>query len=113
MMDTVMHDECCCDNHEVHKDCVDASCDAAPGSSQDPCCERSLEVSLDEDARQDSPITKPVEVRSDVDPPLAIVASTDGLARPQSVASYVVFAPFDFTAHAGSDTYLITQRLRI
>ncbi len=113
MMDTVMHNACCCDDHKVDEDCVDSGCDAMLESSEGPCCERSVEVSVDEDTRQSTPIVKSVEVRSDVDPPPAIVVSLDVIATPQLIAVRGVFKPLPIPGQSGSDTYLITQRLRI
>lgn len=113
MMDTVMHGECCCEDHEVNEDCLDSDGDATLEFSPGPCCERSVEVSIDEDARQDSPVVKPVEVRSDVDPPQAIITSSDALIPPQSVVAPGVFQPLPIAGQSGSRTYLITQRLRI
>ncbi len=113
MMDTVMLGECCCEAHVALKDCVDSDCDAAVDSSWDPCCERSVDVSIDDDARQDTPIVKPVEVPSDVDPPQAIAASFDVLILSQSFVARSVLQPHPIAGQSGSDTYLITQRLRI
>lgn len=113
MMDTVMHGECCCAGHKSDEDCIDSGCDGAVNSNNDPCCERSVEVSVDEDARQDTPILKSVEVRSDADPPQAIVTSFDDIAPPQRRAAEFLFQSLPDVRHSGSDTYLITQRLRI
>jgi len=113
MMDEVMVGDCCCVGHKSDDDCADAVCDGALHSNDDPCCERSVEVSLDNEARQDAPIFKPTDVRSNVDPPTAILASFNVLEPPRSrVADRVVY-PFPNISRAGSDTYLITQRLRI
>ena len=113
MMDMVVLDECCCEEPAAHKDCVDSSSDATHQSSQDLCCERSVGLSLDEDARQDTPIVTPVEVRSDVDPPQVTVASFDVIDPSQRVAAHGVFQRLPIAGQSGSDTYLITQRLRI
>jgi hypothetical protein len=113
MMDTVMHADCCCGDRAVHRGCVDSSCDAALESGRDPCCEQSVELGIDDDARQDSPVVNPAVVRSDVDPPQAIVASFDALVPAQSVQTPCVFQPYSDTGQSSSDIYLVTQRLRI
>lgn len=112
MMDMVM-EECCCDDHRIGKGCIDSDCDAAVGPSEEPCCEQSVEVQVDEDAREDARIVKPLEIRSDVDPPHAIVASFDMIAAPQERSALVVYQPRPIARSSGTDTYLITQRLRI
>lgn len=105
--------ECCCDNHKTNEDCVDSSCDAMLGSNKGPCCERSIEISINEDARQDTPLAKPFEIRSDVDPPQAnITNSFDILLSPQYAVALVAH-PRPIAGLSGSNTYLITQRLRI
>jgi hypothetical protein len=72
-----------------------------------------VSISIDEEARQDAPIIKSVEVRSDVDPPTGIVATLpDFDLLPRRVAHRLDFSPSD-SFKSGSDTYLITQRLRI
>lgn len=106
-------DECCCDDHQTGKECLDSDCEVAVGSSEDPCCEQSVEVQVDEDARQDTRVAKPLEIRSDVDPPQAIVASFNVIAATQGRAVLVVFQPQPIAHLSGSDTYFITQRLRI
>jgi len=113
MTDMVMVDECCCEVRAAHKDCVGSGGDTAVESRQDPCCERSVEVSADLSEREDSPIAKPVQVRSDVDPPQAIIASIDVPTPQQSVVTIVALQPLPMAGRPGSDIYLITRRLRI
>lgn len=113
MMDEVMHGECCCVGHKADEDCVNADFAGAVEANTDPCCERSVTISIDEEARQDARIVKPVEVRSDVDPPTGIVATLpDRNLLPRRVAHLLDFSP-PAPFKSGSDTYLITQRLRI
>ena len=112
-MDTVILYACCCDGHKTDKDCVDSSCDVMLESNRGPCCEISVEISINEDTRQDSPLVKPVEIRSDVDPPQAIIVNFfDILVPPHSAVALVVHSQ-PIAGLSGSDTYLITQRLRI
>ncbi len=112
MMDEVMH-ECCCIGHKTNEDCANADCDGAVAANTDPCCDRTVTISIDEEARQDAPIVKPVEVRSDVDPPAGILATiTDFNLLPRRVALRVDFSAPEL-CKSRSDTYLITQRLRI
>lgn len=113
MMDTVMHGDCCCVGHKSDQDCIEADCEGAVDASASPCCERSVEISVDDEARQDTPIVTAVEVRSDVDPPPAIIASiNEFVPRRLTAAGRVDYSPH-IVCHSGSDTYLITQRLRI
>lgn len=112
MMDTVILYECCCDGHKTDEDCVDSSCDVMLESNRGPCCERSVEISI-EDTRQDSPLVKLVEIRSDVDPPQSIIVNTfDIFASPYSAVALVVHSQ-PIAGLSGSNTYLTTQRLRI
>ncbi len=113
MMDRVMLGECCCEAHVAPKDCVDSDCGAAVDSGGDPCCDRSVEITIDDDARQDTPLVKPVEVPSDVDPPQAIAAACELLILSQSLVALGEFQSRPIAGQSGSDTYLITRRLRI
>lgn len=105
-------EECCCDALPSSKEIIDPGFDAAVGSGL-PCCEQLVEIRVDEDARQDTRISKPLEIRSDVDPPQAIVDSIDVIAAPPARPALVVYQPRPFIHSSGIDTYLITQRLRI
>ncbi|GJL67120.1 MAG: hypothetical protein NPIRA05_20910 [Nitrospirales bacterium] len=113
MMDMIVLDDCCCGNHKIDQDCVESSCDAMQEFSTEPCCERSVEISINEEAKHSQPIAKPMEVRSDVDPPQAIANSFDILAPPQYVVAFEVLHSQPIASLSGSNTYLITQRLRI
>lgn len=113
MMDEVMRGDCCCVGHESNQDCPNATCEKAVNANPEPCCERSVEVSIDADARQEALIVTAVEVRSDVDPPPAIATSLDGLFSPQSTVAICLEYHRSTLRHSGSDTYLLTQRLRI
>lgn len=117
MMDTVVHDECCCAEHgdqpAIGNDCRNTACGSPPEAAQAPCCKVTVQVSVDQDARQHTPSVKPPDQRLDVDPPPALVASFAALfpaappPAPQSVSLDRLATP------AGSDTYLVTLRLRI
>lgn len=113
MMDTVMHDPCCCDEHSAAEDHGESDRDVVLDSSAEPCCKRSVQVTIDQDARQDTPIRKSAEVRSDVDPPQALVSSIDALFPPHPLLTPSLFNRLPAAGHSGSDTWLITQRLRI
>lgn len=110
MMDTVVHDTCCCDDHEQ---CADSDCDGALETEREPCCEISLELSIDHGSDQTTRVSKPVEVRSDVDPPPAILVAPHVDMHPYRVVT-VAYRPATNTPHQpGSQIYLVTQRLRI
>lgn len=103
MMDAVMED-CCCDEMD--------SRDALESTSE-PCCEKSVELRFDPASDETSVVIKPIEVRSDVDPPPAIPLEAI-VSLP--VDRFVVIVPHCALRSAqdpGTDTYLVTQRLRI
>jgi len=112
MMDEIMVGDCCCVGNKSDEDCADVYCDGTLNSNNELCCERSVEVSFDNEAKQYAPIVKSFDVRSDVDPPTAIVTSFNIFEPPHARVAAPVFSPFDVD-HYRSDTYLITQRLRI
>lgn len=112
MMDTVMQDECCCEHHASARDCETGDCDAVPESST-PCCEHSVDITADPDSRHDGSISKPVELRSDVDPPQFLISSFEASFTPQAIPGTRDFHSAATAGHGGSDTYLVTQRLRI
>lgn len=113
MMDMVMHDECCCEHHKAARDCETSDCGAAPESSETPCCEHSVDITADPDARYDGSISKPVELRSDVDPPDFLISSFEPGFTPQAIPDTRGFDSAAAVDHGASDTWLITQRLRI
>jgi hypothetical protein len=113
MMDVAMHDDCCCDDDCQDKDCVDSTLDTALDSSEEPCCEQSVEVRIDEDARQHAPIVKHAEVGSDVDQLQTIFTSFYVIEPPRTAGLAGLDQSFPTPSRSDSDTYLITQRLRI
>jgi hypothetical protein len=113
MMGTSMLDECCCEAHTSIKDCIDAECDGIVDSGGVPCCEISVQISVDDDARQDTPIVKTAHIRSDVDPPQVIAASFPVPVLSPSLLTTAVFPPPFSVELSASDTYLVTQRLRL
>lgn len=113
MMDRMVQDECCCEDHEAARGCEDSDCGAALQPGDSPCCEYSVEISADPDARHDGPISKPVELRSGVDPPQALIGAFDFSFTPQALPTAACFHTASAARPGGSDTYLVTQRLRI
>lgn len=113
MMDTVVQERCCCDDQIVENDCANADCDAALSPGEDPCCERSVEVTVDQEAGQDTLTVKPAEVRSDVDPPQALICSFDAPFPSRPFLTQGLADRLPGSAESGSDTWLLTQRLRI
>ena len=113
MMDMAMHGECACCDHDNDKPCVDSDCDIAVDSDDDPCCEQSVELGFDDVAGQSKPGAKPAEIRADADQPQSIIFSFDLIEPPRLVAARGFVQSLATPARAGSDIYLITQRLRI
>ena len=111
MMETVMHDQCCCDDHG---DCAASDCSDTFYANDTPCCERTVELTNNSDTQQAAPLGKQrIKIRSDVDPPTAIIATDDFLAVPGIFTSPVILPATESSTPSGSDIYLITQRLRI
>lgn len=103
MMDTIVHDECCCGEHD--------SAELASGES--PCCEHSVEIGVDQEATQDASVAKPAKIDSDADPPRLPVFSSEILFAPEPLRAPPDFVTAPAAPPAASDTYLTTQRLRI
>ena len=107
-MDMVMNVS---DSCKTNQDCVNMDSGDAPDLSQNPCFERSVILSINQDLQQNIPAINSV-VESDIDPPQAIETTLDFIPRQQFVA-YIAFPRTNLTGQSGSNTYLITQRLRI
>jgi hypothetical protein len=105
MMDQVLHDSCCCDEN--------SGVDDVTVAKSDPCCEKRVELTIDHSGDQSPSVVKPVEVRSDVDPPQLIFAATHSTLTIQTTGRVIYPASADIFSESGSRTYLITQRLRI
>jgi len=78
---------------------------------KDSCFEQSTVLSTNQDLRQNIPAINSV-VESDIDPPQAIATALDFAPRQQFVA-YIVPPRTNLAGQSRSNTYLITQRLRI
>lgn len=114
MMDTVIPDPCCCDQHDA-KDQDNVTPDRDPGleAGEDPCCERSVQVTVDQDPGKATPIGKSAESRSEIDPHQPIACAIDSLFPPQRIVTPRLGHLYPAAGHSGSDTWLITRRLRI
>ena len=111
MMDTVMHGDCCCDDHG---DCTASDCSDTIYTEDGPCCERTVELTNNSDTQLAALLGKQrMKIRSDVDPPTAIIATDDFLAVSGIFASPAIVPATKSSTPSGSDIYLITQRLRI
>ena len=78
MMNATFLDNCCCVNH-------DNGNDDAITVEKAPCCEESTELTLNFQADETTNIIKSVEIRSDVDPPLAVIFAVEELVEPVRV----------------------------
>ncbi len=104
MMDTVIHDDCCCADSEI---------DEMVLTDSEPCCEKSVELGIDAASDQVQTNITLIKFESDVDPPATISSAVElSLQLPDSASiSGVNHNAISHTA--GSTTYLITQRLRL
>lgn len=113
MMDTVVHDECCCDDSASKADGLRAERGTGAEGKRTPCCEVSVEITVDQETRQHTPTFKPPDQRHDFDLPPALVTTFNRpflwSQRPTSYAHNFVRRLPD----GGSDTWLLTRRLRI
>ena len=105
MMDRVPNENCCCDEYSDLGDVVLAK--------SDPCCEKSIELSVDHSGEQSPPTAKPLEVRSDVDPPQTLFVAAHSNLNIQIIGRTVYPTSANTFSENGSRTYLVTQRLRI
>jgi hypothetical protein len=106
-MDMVMN---VVDSCKTNQDCVNMDLDDVLELNQNPCFEQSVVLSVDQDLQQNMPIVNSV-VESDIDPPQVIATTLDGVLPRQFVLA--VHPRSNFPGQSGSNTYLITQRLRI
>ena len=108
-MDMVMNVS---DNCKTNQDCVNMDLDDVLELNQNPCFEQSIVLNIDQDLQQNIPIVNSV-VESDIDPPQAIATTLDSVLPQQFILSFSVLSRTNFPGQSGSNTYLITQRLRI
>lgn len=106
-MDMVMN---VVDSCKTNQDCVNMDLDDVLELNQNPCFEQSVVLSVDQDLQQNMPIVNSV-VESDIDPPQVIATTLDGVLPRQFVLEE--HPRSNFPGQSGSNTYLITQRLRI
>jgi hypothetical protein len=104
MMDTVIHDGCCC---------ADSDIDDMAFTDSEPCCEKSVDLGIDTASDQVQTSIKPIKFESDVDPPVAILPAVELAPHFLDSASISGFDHDGISCAAGSTTYLITQRLRL
>ena len=106
-MDMQQDADCCRDQ----KACLSLDCDDALAPNEDSCYEQTVILTINQELQQNMPILSLVG-ESDVDPPQVMFITLDLVFPPQTVTAFVVF-PHTDTIQSGSNTYLITQRLRI
>ena len=107
-MDMVMNVS---DSCKTNQDCINMDLNDAVELDQSPCFEQSVILSINQDLQQNIPAINSV-IESDIDPPQAIATTLDFAPRQQFVA-YIVLPRTNLNSQSGSNTYLITQRLRI
>ncbi len=104
MMDTVIHDRCCC---------ADSDIDEMVLTDSEPCCEKSVDLGIDAASDQVQTSIKPVKFESDVDPPTVDFCAIDYSFELCHVVAISYLGQAEAIHSAGSTIYLITQRLRI
>ncbi len=104
MMDTVIHDGCCC---------ADSDIDEMVLTDSEPCCEISIGLAIDAVSDQVQTSIKPIQFESDVDTPTAALCATDYSFELCHVVAISYLSQAETINSAGSTIYLITQRLRI
>lgn len=110
VLDEIFYDQCCCDDNET---CTDSDCDEAFETNNKPCCQTSVALVVDDESDRSSAAIKPVEIRSDVDPPPATVSVVNVYEPAYRFPAFVGNRLTGPTYRPASNTYLITQRLRI
>lgn len=108
-MDMVMNVS---DNCKTNQDCVNMDFDDVVDLNQIPCFNQSVVLSIDQDLLQDLLVINAV-VDSDIDPPDVIVDTIYRVFPRQFVLVFVAVPRTSLSGQSSSDTYLITQRLRI
>ena len=104
MMDTVIHNDCCC---------VDFEHDDTQITDSEPCCEETIELGVDTNSNQAHSTIKPNKFESDGDPPTGVFCTFNHSFQLQRAVAVSCFDQAETFQTAGSATYLITQRLRI
>ena len=105
MMGGIEFDTCCCEDH------APAILDSDDGDES--CCETSVELRIEQSSEQKNPVTKLVEVRSDVDPPPAVLVANTTDPRSERALT-ITHRTQNWSYHnPGPQIYLVTQRLRI
>ena len=95
-----------------HEECFNIDCNAISDSSQGLCCEESSVISINQNLQQNIPIPSST-IESDIDPPQTTGTTYDSFFQKKVILTFAVFPSPDFSSQSGSNTYLITQRLRI
>ncbi len=108
-MDMVMN---VVDSCKANQDCVNMDLDDVLDLNQNPCFEQSVVLSIDQNLQQNIPVINSV-IESDIDPPQAMGTALDFVFQQQAVLEIVVFPRINLPGQSSSNTYLITQRLRI
>lgn len=109
IMDATFYDDCCCHDHN---NCADSDCDDTVVIREAPCCDISVELSLNDQTVDISNAIKSLEYRTGVDPPTQIILQQNNALQLNDTLSFQAY-PKGLIHHYGSNIYLITQRLRI
>lgn len=109
MLDAVVHGDCCCG--DAGPDDTGKALDAPVGG--DPCCERSVGVTIDGLGSPDTPALHAGEVRSGLDPPDAAIAPPVPFPTLARLAGPSRAALRGAATHTDTPLYLTTLRLRI
>jgi len=106
--DVTKHNTNLCNDHQ---DCINLDFVDMLDLDQNPCCEQSVVLSINQDLQQNMPSINSV-VESDIDPPQVTAAMLDLFLPSQTVAVSIVLPRIN-SGQSGPYIYLITRRLRI
>lgn len=105
-----MSDNPHCDNEMA---CMDSGCADMMNASDEPCCQKTLELRSVSSVENDAKVIRLPHIQSDVDPPLVWLAFDTTYPIP----TYSIIVPIGSTGNhpyqSGALTYRTTQRLRI
>jgi len=112
MLDTTFVNDCCCGD-EGAAQCVDSSCAQDVGLLTESCCDVSIKISVTDDSDRLLFAIAATANQSNVDPPPGISNNSNPALQPSRPLEDSLRDGNPRVLGSASNTYLITQRLRI